>query len=185
MRHRTIGVMGRTLDQDDGLGVYARNLLSELLRQDSSSRYVIFLQTGKSRELFRCFGNADLCLLPAKRKLWWDQVLVPLAARRYGVDLIFNPKFSIPLLTGRPCVFVQQGSDWYVNPRNYPWWDNLYIRTMLPLYSRRAARMLAISHATLHDLEAYGHIDVSDIVVSGAGVAPNFTKRPEDRKSVV
>src|SRR5690606_4746397 len=42
MGPRTSGIMGRTLDQDDGLGVYARNLVSELLRQDISSRYVIF-----------------------------------------------------------------------------------------------------------------------------------------------
>jgi len=179
MRHRTIGVMGRTLDQDDGLGVYARNLLLELLRQDASSRYVIFLQSDKSRDLFRSYGNADLCLLPAKRKLYWDQVLVPLAARRHGVDLIFNPKFSIPLFTRRPCVFVQQGSDWYVNPQNYPWWDNLYIRLMLPLYSRRATRMLAISQRTLDDLAAHAGIDVSGIVVSGAGVAPNFLEPPD------
>lgn len=174
MHHRTIGVMGRTLDQDDGLGIYARRLLHELLTQDTSSRYVLFLQSDKSRELFKNFGNVDACVLPSRHKLYWDQVLVPLAARKYQVDLIFNPKFSIPLLTRRPCVFVQQGSDWYVNPDNYPWWDNLYIRLMLPLYSRKAARMLAISRATVDDLSHYTNIDVSDIVISGAGVGPNF-----------
>ena len=180
--HRTIGVMGRTLDQEDGLGVYARNLLLELLRQDAFSRYVIFLKSEKSRHLFQSFGNAEVCLLRAQRKLYWDQVLVPLAAYRYGVDLIFNPKFSIPLLTRRPCIFVQQGSDWYVNPQNYPWWDNLYIRLMLPVYSRRAARMLAISQGTLDDLSRHTRIDVSNIVVSGAGVAPNFSQRPGARQ---
>lgn len=174
MHHRTIGVMGRTLDQDDGLGIYARRLLHELLTQDTSSRYVLFLQSEKSRELFKNFGNVDACVLPSRSKLYWDQVLVPLAARKYRVDLIFNPKFSVPLLTGRPCVFVQQGSDWYVNPGNYPWWDNLYIRTMLPLYSRKASRMLAISRATIDDLRRYTRIDLSDAVVSGAGVGPNF-----------
>jgi glycosyltransferase involved in cell wall biosynthesis len=179
MHHRTIGVMARTLDQDDGLGIYAYRLLQELLRQDPASRYLIFLQTDKSRDLFRNFGNADVCVLPATSKVWWDQVLVPRAARKFQVDLIFNPKFSVPLLTRRPCVFVQQGSDWYVNPQNYPWWDNLYIRLMLPLYSRKASRMLAISQATLDDLKQYSRIDVSDIVVSGAGVGANFAARSE------
>lgn len=183
MHHRTIGVMGRTLDQDDGLGIYARRLLHELLTQDTSSRYVLFLQSEKSRELFKNFGNVDACVLPSRYKLYWDQVLVPLAARKYQVDLIFNPKFSVPLLTGRPCVFVQQGSDWYVNPGNYPWWDNLYIRAMLPLYSRKAARMLAISRATLDDLTRYTRIDLSDAVVSGAGVGPNF-HAPRDSRAL-
>jgi len=34
-------------------------------------------------------------------------VVVPRAARRHNADLIFNPKFSIPLFTRLPCVFVQ------------------------------------------------------------------------------
>jgi hypothetical protein len=142
MSKRTIAVMGRLLDQEDGLGVYGVQLLRELLRLDPHSRYVILLDSPKSQHLFREFGNAETRVLPALSKLYWDQVVAPLAARRCNADLIFNPKFSIPLFTRRPCVFVQQGSDWYVNPQNYPWWDNLYIRLMLPLYSLKAARTL-------------------------------------------
>lgn len=175
MSKRTIGVMGRQLDQDDGLGIYALNLLRELLRLDPGTRYLIFLDTPKSQHLFREFGNAETHVLPAKYKLYWDQVVVPRAARKFNVDLIFHGKFSIPLFTQRPCVFVQQGSDWYVNPQNYPWWDNLYIRLMLPLYSRRAQRTLAISQATLDDLSRYTRIDVSNCVVTYAGVGQNFT----------
>ena len=175
MPGRTIGVMGRVLDQEGGLGVYARCLLPELLRQDPNSRYVILLNTEASRDLLRQFPNAEPHVLRARNKLYWDQVTVTLAARRLGVDLIFNPKFSIPLLSGRPCVFVQQGSDWYVNPQNYEWWDNLYMRLMLPLFSRKARRTLAISQATLDDLSKYTNIDVSNTVVSYAGVAPNIT----------
>ena len=175
MAGRTIGVMGRVLDQEGGLGVYARCLLPELLSQDPDTRYVIFLSTEKSRDLLRRFPNAEPHVLPARSKLYWDQVTVAFAARRLGVDLIFNPKFSIPLLSGRPCVFVQQGSDWYVNPQNYEWWDNLYMRLMLPLYSRKARRTLAISQATLDDLAKYANIDVSNSVVTYAGVARNIT----------
>ena len=175
MARRSIGVMGRVLDQEGGLGVYARCLLPELLRQDPDTRYVIFLNSEKSRDLLGRFPNAEPHVLPAKSKLYWDQVTVALAARRLDVDLIFNPKFSIPLLSGRPSVFVQQGSDWYVNPQNYQWWDNLYMRVMLPLFSRRARRTLAISQATLDDLAKYAHIDVSNSVVTYAGVAPNIT----------
>lgn len=175
MPGRTIGVMGRVLDQEGGLGVYARCLVPELLSQDPDTRYVIFLNTEKSRDLLGRFPNAEPHVLPARSKLYWDQVTVALAARRLAVDLIFNPKFSIPLLSGRPCVFVQQGSDWYVNPQNYEWWDNLYMRVMLPLFSRKARRTLAISQATLDDLAKYAHIDVSNSVVTYAGVAGNIT----------
>jgi glycosyltransferase involved in cell wall biosynthesis len=173
--------MARLVDQNDGLGVYGQNLIREMLRMDPDTSYVILLDTPKHADLFREFRNARVVVEPARSKLYWDQVVVPRAARRFNVDLIFNPKFSVPLLTRRPCVFVQQGSDWYVNPQNYPWWDNLYIRLMLPLYSWKAARTLAISQATLDDLRKYTHIDVRSSVVSYAGVAANFTPERDAR----
>lgn len=175
MTNRTIGIMGRVLDQQDGLGVYSLCLLREMLALDPHTQYVIFLNTPKSRDLFREFGHAATHVMPAKSRLYWDQIAVPRAARKFNVDLIFNPKFSIPFLTRRPCVFVHQGSDWYVNPGNYPWWDNLYIRLMLPLYNRKAQRTLAISQGTLDDLTHYAHMDVANSVVTYAGVGGNFT----------
>lgn len=175
MGKRTIGIMGRQLDQDDGLGVYAYYLLREIFRLDPASDYVIFLNTPKCADKFVEFPNVRTCVAPARSKLYWDQVVVPRLARKFDVDLIFHAKFSIPLFTRRPCVFVQQGSDWFVNPRNYPWWDNLYIRLMLPVYSWKATRTLAISQATLDDLARYTCIDVKNSVVTYAGVGPNFT----------
>jgi glycosyltransferase involved in cell wall biosynthesis len=180
MARRTIGVMGRLLDQDDGLGVYGQNLIRELLKLDPDTRYVIFLDSTKSQHLFREFGNAEACVAPSRSKLYWDQIIVPRLARKFDVDLIFNPKFSIPFFTRRPCIFVHQGSDWYVNPQNYPWWDNLYIRIMLPLYSMRATKTLSISQATLDDLAKYTCIDVKDSVVTYAGVGPNFTPERDE-----
>jgi len=141
--------MARAVDQGDGLGLYCRQLLQHLLTLDTRTRYVIFLASEQVRGTFVEFANAREEVIPSRSKLVWDQLLIPLAARRLGVDLLFNPKFSLPLLTSTPGVFVLQSCDWYVNPGNYPWWDNLYIRLMLPLYCRRASGVLAISRATL------------------------------------
>src|SRR5262249_36419962 len=99
---------------------------------------------------------------------------VPRAARRAKADIIFNPKFSIPLLTGKPTVFVLQGSDWYVNPENYRWWDNLYIRAMLPIYSAKATKLLSISKRTLEDMVKYGHVARKKAALSFADAAPHF-----------
>jgi len=181
MQKRTIAVMARLVDQKDGLGIYGQHLLRELLREDPDTRYIIMLDTPTCEQLFRDYSNAHVVVMPARSKLYWDQVRVPRAAREFQADLIFNPKFSLPLFTRRPCVFVQQGSDWYVNPQNYPWWDNLYIRLMLPLYSRKASRTLAISQTTLDDLANYTSIDVRDSVVSYAGIGTNFNLHRDPR----
>jgi glycosyltransferase involved in cell wall biosynthesis len=172
---RTIAIMGRVLDQDDGLGVYSINLLQDMFSLDRATRYLLLLQAPKHRDLFRDHINVETHVLPARSKLLWDQWVVPEAARRLGAQLIFNPKFSIPLITSIPCVFVLQGSDWYVNPANYPLWDNAYIRLMLPLYCQKAKRLLSISQATIDELVEYGHLNVRNAAVTYAGVAPSFT----------
>jgi len=174
--------MARVLDQEDGLYVYARNLLEHLLALDRASRYLILLRTDKRASLFDRFPNADVRVLPARMKLVWDQVVAPLAALREDADLVFNPKFSVPLLGRRPATFVLQGSDWYVNPQNYPWWDNLYIRMTMPLYLRRAERLLAISSTVVADLEPYLNLDAKRIEVSYAAPSPNFTPHRDERE---
>jgi glycosyltransferase involved in cell wall biosynthesis len=142
---------------------------------------VIFLGSPQSQDLFRPFDNAQVHVMPARSRLLWDQVLVPRAARRFHVDLLFNPKFSVPLFTRIPGVFVLQSCDWYVNPRNYPWWDNLYIRLTLPLYCRKASGLLGISQATLDELAKRVSIPVHT-GVTHAGVGPNFKALGEPRE---
>lgn len=167
--------MARVLDQSDGLGVYSRSLLRQLLSLDPRTRYVMFLGSPCSRELFQEFDNAHVHVMPARSRLLWDQVLVPRAARQFNVDLLFNPKFSLPLFTRIPGVFVLQSSDWYVNPPNYPWWDNFYIRLMLPLYCRKASGLLAISQTTLDELSRRMQRRFPNTAITHAGVGPNFT----------
>jgi glycosyltransferase involved in cell wall biosynthesis len=167
--------MGRVLDQlPDGLGLYCSHLLRNMIMLDRRSRYVIWLRRAEHRELFRDFPNAETHVLAARGKLLWDQAAVPAAARRFGVDLIFNPKFSIPFATRRPCAFVLQDSDWYVNPQSYPWYDNLYIRLLLPLYCRKASRLLVISQFTRDSLARYGVLRSEKAVVIHAAAGANF-----------
>ncbi|HEX4268800.1 MAG TPA: glycosyltransferase family 1 protein [Steroidobacteraceae bacterium] len=174
MSPRTIGVMGRVLDPGHGLGLYCISLLRNMLMLDPGSRYVIWMRSSEHSGLFSDFANAETEILPGRGNLWWDQVSVPAAARRAGVDLIFNPKFSIPFATRRPCAFVLQDSDWYLNPQNYPWWDNIYIRLLLPLYCLKARRLMVISQFTRDSLAEHGVFRSKQPVVLHASVGTNF-----------
>jgi glycosyltransferase involved in cell wall biosynthesis len=167
--------MARAIDQGDGLARYCEQVLRELLTLDKHTRYVIFLHNAAA-DRWREFANAETCVIRSHSKLVWDQLQVPVAARRLGVDLLFNPKFSLPLLTRIPGVFVLQSCDWYVNPQNYPWWDNIYIRLMLPLYCRKASGLLSISKATLEALAPHVRTRLPVTGITHAGAGPEFTE---------
>ena len=52
-------------------------------------------------------------VVPGRNKLVWDQVLVPLAARRDRLDVLFHHKYSIPLLAPCPAVVQQRGTEYW------------------------------------------------------------------------
>lgn len=180
MAKRTVCVMGRILDQDDGLGVYSLNLLRSMMEQDPDTHYAILLKTDKNADLFKEYPNAETVVLSTKSKTIWDQFSVPAAAKRLHADIIFNPKFSIPFFTKIDCAFVLQGSDWYVNPQNYEWWDNLYIRLTLPLYIMKAKKLLAISQSTVDDLLKHIRFKREKATVTYASVSSHFTTERDE-----
>lgn len=180
MYKRTICVMGRALDQEDGLGVYSYNLLKTMIRLDKDSAYVILLRSSKNKTLFSDFDNVKTHVIPSKVKYVWDQVHVPIASKKHHADIIFNPKFSLPLLCKTPGVFVLQGSDWYVNPKNYKWWDNIYIRLMMPIFCRKAAGLSSISQCVLDDFVKFANIDSRKVTVNYAAPSPHFRMISDD-----
>jgi glycosyltransferase involved in cell wall biosynthesis len=89
-------------------------------------------------------------VIKAPNKAFWDQVAIPYACWKERVDVIFHPKFSVPLLAPCKTVMVLHGADWFIPEyaRFYRRLDVAYIKAMLPLYCRRAAVVLSVSQLT-------------------------------------
>jgi glycosyltransferase involved in cell wall biosynthesis len=141
--------MLRAVDDVDGQGIYIRKLCDALFELDSRNEYVAFYN--RPDQLGRYLGRANVreVLVPGGLKLLWDQVLVPLAARREKLDVLFHHKFSIPLLSPCPTVVQQRGTEYWSHPEFYVGLagrlDLLYNRLMIPVYCKRAARVLTNS----------------------------------------
>jgi glycosyltransferase involved in cell wall biosynthesis len=142
-----IGVMLRCIDERGGIGVYARNLLEELLERDHENHYILLFRSGKHVSRYAGFSNATCRVLPSRSRAWWDQVVVPRVVREERVDVIFNPKFTLPLLGKAKAVMVVHGADWFLPgyKQLYSRLDRLYMRVMMPLYFRRASAVISAS----------------------------------------
>jgi hypothetical protein len=97
-----IGVMLRHLGQHGGgVLVYTQNLLREMLTLDTPHEFVLLYQEPSWLGSFSDgYGNRvrELALGKAPT-IMWDQWLVPQVEKREKFDLIFNPKYSLPLLS--------------------------------------------------------------------------------------
>ena len=142
-----IAIMMRSADEAGGIGVYARNIVEELLKLDHDNEYILFYKSEKHLGRYSAFANCQEVLLPGGNKAIWDQFTIPRAARKAKIDLIFNPKFTVPLFTSCKTVMVVHGADWFVPPYDevYTTIDNFYIKRVMPLYFRKADYVSSVS----------------------------------------
>jgi glycosyltransferase involved in cell wall biosynthesis len=152
-----IGVMLRGVSEYDGAGVYIRNLMDALLAFDRRNHYVLFYSDPEQLGTYSDRPNVEEIVVRAPGKLAWDQVAVPRAARHADLDVLFHHKFSIPVLAPCPTVVQQRGTEYWTFPEYYRAWGDrinaLYNRWSIPLFCRRAARVLTNSDSLAAELE--------------------------------
>jgi glycosyltransferase involved in cell wall biosynthesis len=143
--------MLRSIDEDKGTGIYSRNLIPRLLEVDHETEYVLMYRSPRFVGHFASYPNVTEIHLNLPTKPLWDQVGVPWLARRYGLDLIFNTKATVPLSTATRTVMMLHGSMPFVHPEFFHPLDVAYLRRMMPLYLRKATHVISNSWLTTHD----------------------------------
>jgi glycosyltransferase involved in cell wall biosynthesis len=144
-----IGIMLRHYNQHGGgVWVYTHNLLRELLALDTTHEFVLLYRDPRLVGTYAENDRVREIALEAPSTFLWDQLAVRKAAKREQLDLVFNPKYSLPLLASCRTVFVCHGLDWYVMPWGSMWADRFSHRYLIPHYAHKADGIIAVSHTT-------------------------------------
>ena len=147
--------MLRHLDQHPGgVKAYTRRLLTALLARDDHE-YVFFYHDPKVIGTFAGHPRVLEMAMPTRSRALWDQVAVPLAARRTGIDVLFNPKYSMALAAPCPNVWVCHGYNRPFHRRDLPFGDWVNFRFALPRYAAKASGIVAVSETTRQHVIEY------------------------------
>jgi glycosyltransferase involved in cell wall biosynthesis len=149
-----IGLMVRHLEEQGGIAVYTRELLSHLFELDRENEYVAFFGDRGSLGRFSAIPNVHELLIPCRSKFVWDQIQVPREAQRRKIEILFGPKMSIPLFFAGRKVVTFHGAEQLVFPNEFSLLDRFYVRVFLGLYARTADRILTVSMTARDDLAA-------------------------------
>ncbi len=172
--------MLRHYDQHGGgVKVYTQRLLRALLDLRSDHQFVFLYRNPALIGTYRGEQSVEEIALPARSVLGWDQVAVPAAVRRHGIDLLFNPKYSIPLGASCPSVWVCHGLDWYVMPWASRLIDRLSHRFLVPRYAARADAIIAVSQITRQHVLEYLSVPAERVFTVYSGVDDVF-RHPMD-----
>ena len=175
-----IGVMLRHYDQHmGGVRVYTRMLLQALLELRTGHEFVFLYRNPALVGTHAADPQVQEVALRARSFLGWDQIAVPAAIRRHGIDPLFNPKYSIPLRAPCPSVWVCHGLDWYVMPWASRFADRLSHRFLVPRYASKAGAIIAVSEVTRRHVMQYLHVPADRVVTVYSGVDDVF-RRPLD-----
>jgi glycosyltransferase involved in cell wall biosynthesis len=168
-----IGIMLRHYEQQEGgVKVYTKKLLPLLLTMGAQHRYVLIYQNPKLLGTYAAYPNVEEVAVALPGTVLWDQLAVPRVAGKHHLDLIFNPKFTVPFFTKAKKMFVLHGSEWFVIPQHFRLYDQWYFKNFVPLYCRSADAFIAVSHAVKKDVVEHTGVSESKVVPIHNGFDP-------------
>ena len=142
-----IGIMLRAIAEKGGIGIYTRNITRELIELGKEHEFILLYADPSYIGRFAEYPNVKEIYVKASNKLVWDQISVPRACRKEKIEVLFHPKFTVPLLSRCRSVMVLHGAGWFM-PEFKNFWkktDLRYVRTMMPIYCRKASAVLSVS----------------------------------------
>ncbi len=166
-----------------GTEIYLRSLLAALAEIDATNEYFVFTnrETGadlmpKSCNFHWRPQNIRASLRPAR--ILWEQTVLPLAAARLGIHVLFNPGFTAPVYSHCPMVTVFHDLQHKRHPEYFRWFDLPFWRLLLFASAQISDIVLADSENTRSDLLRFYRLPPRKVRVVPLGVDPVFFRLP-------
>jgi glycosyltransferase involved in cell wall biosynthesis len=170
-----LGIMLRHFDQHEGgVKVYTRELLNAIVRANTRHEIILLYRDRKLLGTYGSVQGVSEVLLEGGPIVYWDQVKVPGAVRKLGIDVLFNPKYSIPLHAGCRTAWVCHGLDWYVMPQASRWIDRLNHRLLIPQYAAKSDAVIAVSETTRDHVMKYLDVPAERVHTIYSGLSGAF-----------
>lgn len=171
--------------QPAGAGVYAIELVAALSQRDRHDGYALFARgswfddavAGKRNWRTERVGAASR---PAR--LAWEQLQLPGALDRLGIDVLHSTHHTLPLLgvRSRRVVTVHDVTFFRI-PGRYPPARRLYMRTLTRLSAKAADKIIVPSRAVRDEVLRALRAPASKVAVVYEAAGPDFA--PSDREA--
>jgi glycosyltransferase involved in cell wall biosynthesis len=175
--------MLRHYDQHGGgVRIYTHRILRAMLDLQTPHEFVFLYKNPALMGTYKDDPQVTEVVLERENILLWDQVEIPKAIRQHRIDVLYNPKYSIPLRASCPTAWVCHGLDWYVMPWASRRIDRLSHKFLVPRYAKKADAIIAVSEVTREHVMRYLPVPTERVTTVYSGVDEAFS-RASDRES--
>jgi len=186
-----IAVNARLLLKDrlEGMGWFTLEVVRQLVERHPEHEYLLLFDRPYD-SLFGLEGRAEGVVVPPPARhpllfLWWFEVGVPRALRRWGADVLLSADNFLSLSTPVPTVLVTHDIAHRHFPEQVPFSARWYYRFMVPRFLRRAERIVTVSEFTRQDLLQHYPVDAGKLSVACNGCRPGFRPLEEEERQTV
>ena len=135
-----------------GMDMVALESIQALRKIDTENEYVIFTRPGEDESCLKPGGNVEVVRLPALSYADWEQVQLPRAVRKHGVDLLHSTSNTAPMCVSVPLVvtvhdiiFMEKSMSSMRSASAYQRLGHVYRRLNVPQAMAQAERVLTVS----------------------------------------
>jgi glycosyltransferase involved in cell wall biosynthesis len=168
-----IAIMMRAMDQESGFQAIVETLVDNMIKQSKENYFLLLYRTLKNFGRFAHYPNVKEVLMKSNKFLW-DQLSVPFIAVKEHADIIFNPKFSVPLLSPIPVTMGLHEHGFFSHPEFYEKLDVIYQRIMMPRYIKKSVHFFPISNYVLEENRRLFKIPFKNSTIIYAGPSKQF-----------
>lgn len=188
MAHIGLNVLYLVPGAVGGSEIYARRLVHALAAAAPADRFTVFCgrEAAPSLRAEGWPGNVRVHALPVDcankpARIAAEIALLPLAARRAGVDLLHSLGTTCPPVAGGPSVVTILDLIYEAYPETFPKASLLGLRALVGPSARRADRVITISQAVKDDVVAQLRVpaDRVDVCYLGFGMRAVPDATPE------
>lgn len=161
-----------------GISGYMVNLLRNLARVSPDFYYSAFLSDRAFKEPLL---NLHVSRLPTRQplvRIFWEQVVQPVALRRAGVDLLHALAFIGPLAAPCPFVITVYDLSFLRYPAAFRPFNRWYLANFTGYSVKRARVIITISDSTRQDVIDFYHAPPERVQTIYCGVGDHFRPLP-------
>ncbi len=162
-----------------GLGTYVRGLLEGFnqINHPCDFHYFDVMQERDDSKPKTLRTRVDTLY----RDLLWMNFILPVQAKRMGVEMLHMPAFYIPMFKPAPTVVTIHDMVWYDHPEYFPIWQRNFMKLFVPQAAYHADAVIANSECTRQDIMSKLGISPQKVYVTHLGISGNFSVLPLEK----